>query len=73
MRKPLSPEAEAVLAYTAAHTAAFQVLVTCLQSNGALERGEFQETLRLYIENSKDKNPPEVLTILHELRQSLLD
>lgn len=69
----LSPDGEAILAFTTAHTAALQVLVTCLQSNGALQRGEFQETLRLYMETAKDRQPPAVLAILHDLRQSLLD
>ena len=73
MTQPLSPDGEAILAFTTAHTAAFQVLVTCLQSNGALARGEFQETLRLYMEAAKDRQPPAALAILHDLRQSLLD
>jgi hypothetical protein len=34
-------------------TAAFQVLVNCLQQNGTLQVGEFPETLRIYIEGLK--------------------
>lgn len=38
-------EAEVTIAYFAAMTAAFQVLVLTLQSNGSLKQGEYQEAL----------------------------
>lgn len=37
----LSPEGEAIAAYGVATMAAIKVLVVCLQSNGALEHGQF--------------------------------
>ncbi len=70
MPKKLSEETGAI----AAMTAAFQVLIFCLQNNGTLERGEFQEGLQEYIEQSKKEVGNEaVLTILQDLHQSLVD
>jgi hypothetical protein len=40
MPKKLSPEHKIIAAHIAATTAAFQVLVHCLQENGALEPGQ---------------------------------
>ena len=37
----LSPEGEAIAAYGAATMAALKILVICLQSNGALEHGQY--------------------------------
>jgi hypothetical protein len=69
-----SEEVEIIAAYGAAMTAAFQVLVSTLQNNGSLERGEFQEALRLYMELFKHKSDSEVvLALLHDLRQGLMD
>jgi hypothetical protein len=45
----------------------------CLQSNGALEHGQFPEALRLFINASTDKNDEPVLDILRDLRVNLLD
>lgn len=74
MTKPkLSPEGEVLAAHMAATTAAFQVLVSCLQRNGALERGEFQEMLRVYMESVKSTKDPVMLALLHDLRMSLMD
>ena len=39
----LSPEGEAIAAYGAATMAALKILVICLQSNGALEHGQYPE------------------------------
>ena len=73
MSENLSPEGEAIAAYGAATSAAFKVLVICLQSNGALERGQFPEALRLFINASTRKTDQPVLDILQDLRVNLLD
>jgi hypothetical protein len=73
MSEKLSPEGEAIAAYGAATMAAFKVLVVCLQSNGALEHGQFPEALRLFINISSDKTEEPVLDILRDLRSALLD
>lgn len=74
MSQKLSAEGEMIAAYGTAMTAAFQVLIMCLQNNGTLERGEFQEALRTYMEISKHEVGNEiVLALLHDLRQRLLD
>jgi hypothetical protein len=73
MSENLSPEGKAIAAYGAATMAAFKVLVVCLQSNGALEHGQFPEALRLFINASTDKNDEPVLDILRDLRVNLLD
>lgn len=73
-KQKLSGEAEIIAAYAAAMTAAFQVLVSALQRNGSLARGEFQESLRLYMEVLKHQPDSEVvLALLHDLRQGLMD
>jgi hypothetical protein len=73
MSENLSPEGEAIAAYGAATIAAFKVLVICLQSNGALEHGQFPEALRLFINASTDKTDQPVLDTLQDLRVNLLD
>lgn len=74
MTEDLSPEGEAIAAYGAATMAAFKVLVICLQTNGALEHGQFPEALRLFIHAaSTDGTTEPVLDILRDLRVSLLD
>ena len=73
MSENLSPEGEAIVAYGAATMAAFQVLIGCLQSNGALEHGQFPEALRLFINVSSGKVEEPVLEILRDLRVSLLE
>jgi hypothetical protein len=72
MSKNLSPEGETIAAYGAATMAAFKVLIVCLQSNGALEHGQFPEALRQFI-NASDKAAEPVLDILQDLRVNLLD
>jgi hypothetical protein len=69
----LSPEAEAVAAYGAATLAALKLLVVCLQANGALEHGQFPEALRLFMEAAKDDADDMTLSILHDLRTSILE
>jgi hypothetical protein len=60
-------------AYSAATTAAIQCLVVCLQNSGALDRGDYPETLRLYMEAQKKHMPDTSLALLHDLRMALLD
>jgi hypothetical protein len=44
--------------YSAAMTAAFQVLIHCRPSNGALRRGQYPEELAAYMIATKDKSSP---------------
>jgi len=44
------PPTEVTKAYFEAITAALQVLVLTLQSNGSLKQGEYQVALRVYME-----------------------
>lgn len=74
--KKFAPEAEAIAAYGAATMAALQVMVMCLQENGALTRGQYPESLRIYMEMTKHREGREsemTLAILHDLRMALLD
>ena len=74
MPEKLSPEHEIIAAHMAATTAAFQVLVHCLQENGALERGQMPEALRVYMEMAKHQRDNEVqLALLNDLRLALMD
>jgi hypothetical protein len=65
--------AEAVASYDAAMTAAFQVLLRCLQNNGLLKPGQFHEALRAYIEATKDKTNPAKSAILSDLLKMTMD
>jgi hypothetical protein len=69
----LSPEGEAIAAYGAATMAALKLLVISLQDNGALEPGQFAEALRTFMEASKSDADAMMLSILHDLRVSILD
>jgi hypothetical protein len=69
----LSPEGEAIAAYGAANLAALKLLVICLESNGALEPGQYPEALRAFMEAGKDDLEGMTLSILHDLRTSILD
>jgi hypothetical protein len=77
MPKPkLSPEGEVIAAYGAAMVAAFQVLVSCLQENEALQSGHFPEALRVYMEMTKSREGDVndmTLAMLHEIRMATLD
>jgi hypothetical protein len=77
MAKETDPQIEQFIdimtAYSVATTAAIQCLVVCLQNSGALERGDYPETIRLYMEAQKDKAPASSLAILHDLRMALID
>jgi hypothetical protein len=73
MTKKLSQDQEIIAAHMAAMTAAFQVLIHCLQENGALERGQVPEALRVYMEMAKHQKDNEIqLALLDDLRQALL-
>lgn len=65
----MTPEGEAIAACGAAIVAAFQVLTSCLEENGALLPGQFPEALRGYTEmarsNSRDANKI-TLAVLHD-------
>jgi hypothetical protein len=69
----LSPEGAVIAAYGAAMMAALKILVVCLQSNGALEQGQYPEALRLFMEAAKDDADDMMLSILHDLRTSILE
>jgi hypothetical protein len=72
MPKKLSPENEIIAAHIAATTAAFQVLVMCLQENGALGQGQIQAALAGYIEMDKQGRGNEIkLALLDDLLQAL--
>ena len=68
----LTPEAAILAAHMAATTAAFQVLVTCLQETGVLQPGQFPELLRIYIDGTKKTADPMMLTLLGDLRKALI-
>lgn len=70
----LNPEQEVIAAHMAATTAAFRVLVHCLQENGALKRGQMPAALRVYMEMAKHQRDNELqLALLHDLRSALMD
>jgi hypothetical protein len=74
MPKPTESELQDILvAHMSATTAAFQMLVICLQDNGALERGQFPSALHAYMEMAKDRSDPMTLSLLDDLRQALLN
>ena len=72
----LSPEGEVVAAYGAAMVAAFQVLINCLEENGAVEPRQFPEALRVYMEMVKSRQgdiSDMTLAVLHDIRMATLD
>jgi hypothetical protein len=72
----LSPEGEVIAAYGAALVAAFQVLINCLEENGALEPGQFPAALGAYMEMVKSKQgdvSDVTLAVLHDLRKATLN
>ncbi len=73
MPKKLDPHQEVIAAHIAATTAAFQVLVHCLQENGALEHGQMPKALLVHMEMEKHRRGNEIeLALLEDLRQGLL-
>jgi hypothetical protein len=74
MSEKRGPEHELIATHIASTTAAFQVLVQCLQDNGALRHGQYPEALRLYMEITKQRTDSEgELAMLHHLRLALMD
>ena len=77
MPKPkLSPESEVIAAYGAAMVAAFQVLVSCLEENEAMQPGQFPAALAVYMEminSSKGDVSDMTLAVLHDVRAATLD
>jgi hypothetical protein len=73
-QRELSPEHQIIAAHMATTTAAFQVLVHCLQENGALKPGQMPEALGVYMEMAKHRPDNEIqLALLHDLRLALMD
>ena len=67
----LSPEGEVIAAYGAAMVAAFQVLIDCLEENGAVEPRQFSDALGVYMEmvkSSKGSVSDVTLAVLHDIR-----
>jgi hypothetical protein len=72
----LSPEGEVIAAYGAAMVAAFQVLISCLEENGAVRPGQFPEALRVYMELVKSRKgdvSDMTLAVLHDIRMATLE
>jgi hypothetical protein len=72
----LSPEGETIVAYGAATVAAFQVLLNCLEENGAVRPGQFPEALAVYMEMVKSRKgdvSDMTLAVLHDIRAATLD
>jgi hypothetical protein len=72
----LSPEGEVIATYGAAMVATFQVLINCLEENGALLPGQFPAALGVYIEmvKSRQGNVSDVtLAVLHDVRTATLN
>ncbi|MBZ9605867.1 hypothetical protein [Phyllobacterium chamaecytisi] len=72
-KSKVSPDREVVAAHMSAVTVAFQMLMVCLQDNGALRPGQYPAALHGYMEMAKDKADPMTLSMLDDLRQALLN
>lgn len=76
MSEKLSEEGDVVAAHIEATTVAFQIMVHCLQENGALERGQVPAAIHTFMEmimsGDGDKNNM-TLALLDDIRRSLLD
>jgi hypothetical protein len=77
MQKPkLTPEGEVIAAYGAAMVTAFQVLVSCLEENEAMQAGQFPAALSVYMEMVKSRQgdvSDMTLAVLHDIRMATLD
>lgn len=77
MPKPkLSPEGEVIAAYGAAMVAAFQVLLSCLEENEAVQPGQFPAALGVYMEMVKSRKgdvSDMTLAVLHDIRSATMD
>jgi len=72
----LSPEGEVIAAYGSAMVAAFQVLLNCLEENGAVRPGQFPNALAVYMEMVKSREgdvSDMTLAVLHDIRMATLD
>jgi hypothetical protein len=72
----LSPEGEIIAAYGAAMVAAFQVLLSCLEENEAVQPGQFAAALAVYMEMVKSRKgdvSEMTLAVLHDIRAATLD
>jgi hypothetical protein len=72
----LSPEGEVIAAYAAAMVAAFQVLLSCLEENEAVQPGQFAAALAVYMEMVKSRKgdvSEMTLAVLHDIRAATLD
>ena len=76
MTGKLSREGEVIAAYGTAMVAAFQVLINCLEENGALEPGQFPDALGVYMEMVKSRQgdvSDMTLAVLHDIRAATQD
>jgi len=65
---------EIIAAHIDATTVALQVLVHCLEENGALKPGQYPQALLTYMEMVKSRNGNEIeLAMLDGLRKALMD
>ena len=72
----LSPEGEVTAAYGAAMVAAFQVLLSCLEENEAVQPGQFAAALAVYMEMVKSRKgdvSEMTFAVLHDIRAATLD
>lgn len=72
----LTPEREIISAYGAAMTAAFQVLINCLEESDALLPGQFPDALGVYMEMVKSRKgdvSDMTLAVLHDIRAATQD
>ncbi|MCO4316367.1 hypothetical protein M8997_004160 [Phyllobacterium sp. 21LDTY02-6] len=60
-------------AHMSATATAFQMLVICLQNNGALERGQFSRALGSYIEEAAGQTDSATIRLLEDLKSALSD
>ena len=68
-------EGEVIAAYGAAMVAAFQVLINCLEENGAVEPRQFPDALGVYMEmvkSSKGAVSDVTLAVLRDVRTATL-
>lgn len=65
---------EVIAAHMDATVAALQVLVHCLEENGALAPGQMSDALLTHMEMAKHRTGNEMeLALLHGLRMALMD
>jgi hypothetical protein len=74
-RTQLNAEHRIIAAHMATMTGVFQVLIHCLQENGALKRGQVPEALGIYMEMVKHQivDNEIQLTLLRDLLLALMN